>query len=88
MEDKKTILKEAEELIYGDRAAAYGPVSVSFNRIAKGWTEIVGTPITAEQVGLMMIWLKVCRQVNKDSHDNLIDIAGYVGCIDKIKRGE
>lgn len=88
MTTDKTILKEAEELIYGDRAAAYGPVSVSFNRIAAGWAQIVGTQVTAEQVGLMMIWLKVCRQVNKDSHDNLVDVAGYVGCIDKIKKGE
>lgn len=85
-ENKKgTILAEANELIYGDRAAAYGPVSISFNRIAKFWSIIAGSEITAEQVGLMMVALKMSRQMSKSGRDNLVDIAGYAGCLAKIE---
>lgn len=80
-----TILAEANELIYGDRAAAYGPVSVSFERIAKFWETILTVPVTAEQVGLCMIALKMSRQISKSGRDNLVDIAGYAGCIAKME---
>lgn len=84
-----TVLAEAENLIYGDREKDYGKVSDNFADIAKGWQVIVKTNITPEQVGLMMAWLKICR-ANKDNcekRDSLVDLAGYAGCIDKIKQG-
>jgi hypothetical protein len=82
---KGTILAEANDLIYGDRAAAYGPVTISFERIAQFWSIIAKTDITAEQVGLMMIALKMSRQISKSGRDNLVDIAGYAGCIAKME---
>lgn len=81
------ILEEAAALIYGDREADYGSVTENFGNIAKGWSVLAGTEITPEQVGLMMVWLKISRQVNKPKHDNLVDAAGYIGCIDKIQKG-
>lgn len=84
----QNILDEAKALIYGERAAAYGPVSASFARIAAMWTIVLGHDVTPEQVGLMLVTMKVCRQVHKPQHDNLVDIAGYVGCIDKLGKGE
>jgi hypothetical protein len=84
-----TILDTAKGLIYGDRLKDYGKTVDNFNAIAVGWTEIAKTPLTPEQVGLMMIWLKVCRANNDNckKEDNIIDIAGYAGCIEKIKKG-
>jgi hypothetical protein len=85
MEDKeKTILEEAQELIYGDRQVEYGSAKESFGNIAKGWEVIFKTTCTPEQVVLAMIWLKTCRELNKPKRDNIVDIAGYAGCIDKI----
>lgn len=84
-QESKTVLQEANELIYGDRAAAYGPVTVSFERIAKFWEVILETKITAEQVGLCMIALKMSRQISKAGRDNVVDIAGYAGCIAKME---
>jgi len=84
-----TVLQEAESLIYGDREKDYGKTSDNFKDIAKGWEVIAKTTITPEQVGLMMAWLKICR-ANKDNcekRDSLIDLAGYAGCIEKIKKG-
>lgn len=81
---KGTVLTEANELIYGDRAAAYGPVTTSFERIGKFWETILGVPVTAEQVGLCMIALKISRQISRSGRDNIVDIAGYAGCIAKM----
>ena len=89
MENNTTVLQEAESLIYGDREQDYGKTSDNFADIAKGWEVIFKTKITPEQVGLAMIWLKVCRG-NKDNcekRDSIVDIAGYAGCIEKIKLG-
>ena len=83
-----TVLQEAESLIYGDREKDYGKTSDNFADIAKGWEVIAKTTITPEQVGLMMAWLKICR-ANKDNcekRDSLVDLAGYAGCIEKIKK--
>jgi hypothetical protein len=84
-----TILDTAKELIYGDREKDYGKTSDNFKDIAKGWEVITKATITPEQVGLMMAWLKICR-ANKDNcekQDSLVDLAGYAGCIEKIKKG-
>ena len=82
------ILEEANDLIYGDRAAAYGSAEANFRRIATGWEIILGTTITPEQVGLCMAWLKMARQVGKPNRDNLVDAAGYLGCVEKVQKGQ
>jgi hypothetical protein len=84
-----TILDTAKGLIYGDREKDYGKTSDNFKDIAKGWEVITKATITPEQVGLMMAWLKICR-ANKDNcekEDSLVDLCGYAGCIEKIKKG-
>jgi hypothetical protein len=84
-----TILEQANEIINGDRAKDYGPASENFQRIADLWTPIFGHPVTVEQVCLAMIQLKVARLCKSPDHrDSWMDIAGYVGCWDKIQRGE
>lgn len=77
------ILEEANDLIYGDRAKSYGRVTDNFGRIAKGWEVILGQPITIEQVGLCMAWLKIAREIGNPKRDNLVDAAGYLGCVAK-----
>jgi hypothetical protein len=37
-----------------------------------------------EDVALMMVALKLSRECNKHKEDNLLDIAGYIGTIEKI----
>lgn len=73
----KSVLTEAESLVHGSRNAAYGSPLDSFQRTAKMWSAILGHEIQAEQVGLCMIALKLCRECNKSQRDNLVDIAGY-----------
>lgn len=86
-----TVLQEAQNIIYGDRQEAYGSATDNFERTTAGWNAILSKKlndkITPEDVGLMMIWLKVSCEVNKPTRDNLIDICGYAGCIEKVKKG-
>lgn len=86
-EESSNILKTAERLIYGDRQASYGSVSGNFGRIAQMWSAILGTEVCGKDVGLCMIAVKIAREVNKPSEDNLIDIAGYAGCLEKLEKG-
>lgn len=84
-----TVMDEAKGLIYGDREKDYGRTTDNFKDIAKGWEVITKATITPEQVGLMMAWLKICRanQDNCEKRDSLIDLCGYAGCIEKVKKG-
>lgn len=88
MKKEQNILQEAESLIYGERQKEYGSSKKSFTKIAKGWEQIFDCEITPEKVALAMIWLKTCRELNKEKRDNIVDIAGYAGCIDKIKNNK
>jgi hypothetical protein len=84
-----SILQQADEIINGERAADYGSAQENFKRIADLWSVVFGRPVTVEQVCLAMIQLKVARLCNSPGHrDSWMDIAGYVGCWDKIQRGE
>ena len=49
----------------------------TYERTATLWLAFLGKTITAEDVPLMMILLKVSREANKHKRDNLVDIAGY-----------
>jgi len=85
----KTVLEEAQSLIYGDREQDYGKTSDNCADIAKGWSVLFKTTVTPEQVALAMAWLKICR-ANKDNcskRDSYVDLCGYAGCIEKIKKG-
>jgi len=93
---KKSILEEAEEIINGDRAKAYGHPTPNHRAIASLWQaylnnrETLGIEgdLTPEDAALMMVLLKVARlQFLPDHRDSLVDIAGYVGCVERIVEG-
>lgn len=84
MNEHKSILLEAEEIINGPRRDSYGPVEESFQRVAAVWSAVLKTTITPHQVALCMIGLKLCREANKPARDNLVDICGYAGLAEKV----
>ena len=71
------VLEEAGAIITGPRREAYGPVEQSFGAVASAWSSILGSEVTAREVALCMIALKVMRDANKPGRDNLVDICGY-----------
>lgn len=80
-----TILEEAQKVVYGDRQDDYGTVLENFNTIAKLWSGVLKVEVTAEQVGLCMVQVKVARQMYKPKRDNLVDGAGYFATLEKME---
>ena len=82
----ESILQEAQRIINGERRESYGGVLESFDRIAKLWEPILGTAVSAEQVGLCLIQLKVARYLHGQQRDSIVYIAGYAGCLEKMAK--
>lgn len=73
----KSPAKEAASLVSGARQSAYGTPLDNMERTAKIFSAIIGAPVTAEQAALCMVGLKLARESNKHTYDNIVDIAGY-----------
>lgn len=84
------ILRQAEELINGDRAQTYGDPAISFGRICDLWHALgfhkwnaekqEWEDITPVDVALALMQLKVSRIVGQPDHaDSWADAAGYTG---------
>jgi Domain of unknown function (DUF6378) len=89
-----TILQEAQEIIYGDREETYGRPDKNLNAIAALWTDYLfakakggteGIFISPQDVCMMMVLMKVARQVNSFKRDNLVDICGYAALNDRLE---
>lgn len=82
----------AHRLVLGDRNAAYGNPHEDFAGTALMWTGLLNTvlkrPLTASDVALMMVALKLRRHAYKPKDDNLVDAHGYLTCLEWIERGE
>ena len=81
----ESVLVEAERIINGQRAIDYGDTLDSFTRIGQLWSPVLGVEVTAEQVALCMVGLKVARAMNGYHRDSIVDIAGYAGCVERIQ---
>ena len=69
--EREQVLIEARALITGDRAAQYGNAADNFNRIAQGWSALLGVEISAHQVALCMMWLKMSRIAHQPGQASL-----------------
>lgn len=76
---RTTLLEEANELIHGERAEAYG--SALENAVA--WAEMfraaTGLDVKPEHYPISQICTKLVRQRHKSKRDNMRDVAGYAG---------
>ena len=71
-------LKKAKELLSGDREKEYGNKKVNHENIAKLWTAYLKTEVSAHDVAICMLLLKVARlQQGTPSADAYIDMVGY-----------
>lgn len=80
---RKDILDAAEKIVTGERQQTYGDPEDNFGTIAQMWEAYLGVPISAMDVSMMMVLLKVARVSGRPdltTIDNFIDICGYAAC--------
>ena len=68
---------QAQALVYGDRNASYGEPLDDMGRTAQLWSAILGVEVTAEQVAMCMICVKLSRLCHAMKADSVTDICGY-----------
>ena len=89
---KEEILKKARDLITGDRNETHGDAFQNHAEIAEFWNIYLDkklqpmASITAEDVALMMVLMKISRntQGKKNNLDNFIDMCGYAAIAGEI----
>ena len=69
-----------------DRRRTYGEPELLFARVAERWSQVLGVKVTAAQVGLCLIDLKLVRLTVDPGHlDSLVDVAGYAACVREVR---
>jgi len=86
--DRFDLLDQAKDTVK-DRGEEYGTVVENFNRAALIWSSVLGRPVTAQEVALCMIGLKLARlSYDPDSEDGWVDVAGYAACGGEVSKAE
>lgn len=83
--DKENCLQIADRLTSGDRQESYGHPLDDFSRTAKLWSAVLGIDVTAEQVALCMVCVKISRECHQPKADNIIDGCGYFRTLEMVK---
>ena len=74
------ILRTADKLTHGDRNAAYGDPVDNYRHTASITNSILGTKLTAHEMALAMVAVKLARLAKNPGHkDSYIDAAAYLG---------
>lgn len=83
------ILDTAKRIVTGDREQQYGSPEDNFATIAGFWTTYLEREVTAHDVAMMMVLLKVARiQSGQVKADNYVDLAGYAACAAEMAGGK
>ncbi len=81
-----TMLHEAARVV-SERRVAYGDPATSMASVAARWSVTLGTPVSAAQVVLCLIDLKLARLAHDPSHqDSILDVAGYAAVLREVTR--
>jgi hypothetical protein len=72
-----TLAADAVQAVTGPRQRDYAHPKVNFQRIANLWSIVLDVDITPEQVALCMIQVKIAREMNRHTRDNVVDLIGY-----------
>jgi hypothetical protein len=81
----ETVLQEAQRLVHTDRGTDYGHPLDDFTKTAEMFNAWRGTKLTADDVAVFMVFVKLSREANKHKRDNLVDVCGYAQTLMMVK---
>ena len=82
-DSEQSILTEAESIVNGSRNSDYGGTE-GIERIAQVASLLTNKNITAKDIALIMISLKLVRESFNHKRDNLVDACGYMELLNKL----
>ena len=81
----EAMLRQAARVV-GQRRRAYGDPAASMAAVAARWSITLGQPVTAAQVVLCLIDLKLARLGHDPAHaDSILDVAGYAAVLEEVR---
>ena len=83
---EKTAYEQAAIITSDERNKNYGPPIENHTRIAQIWSGILNRSVTATEVILCMIGVKLAREAHCHKQDNFTDIIGYAKICDEDER--
>ena len=86
--ETESILSEAERRVNGDRQADYSDPVANFKHIADSASSISKEELSPTTCAIVMIAVKLARENYKHKRDNLVDLAGYVEILNRIRESE
>jgi hypothetical protein len=79
--NRTAVLEDALAAVNGERNQSYSEPEDNFGRTAQLWSAYLTVDITAVDVAVLMVLLKVARLMHTPGHvDSWVDIAGYAAC--------
>lgn len=84
-EGAESILQEAQRLTHGDRQQAYGNPFDTYDRAAAITNILLNTQLTAADLAVIMLAVKLSRESFGPKRDNRVDIAGFAWVLDRCK---
>ena len=80
------LLKHAAGVV-DKRRGEYGEPEDLFANVAARWSQVLGIRVTAAQVAVCLMDLKMARLAHDPKHlDSLVDVLGYGACLREITR--
>ena len=87
----ESMVDEARRIVLGDRNSSYGDPRSDYEKTAKIWSGLLAhklkADISAEEAILMMVGLKLSREVHRQKRDNIVDAHGYLLCYEWASTG-
>jgi len=79
------LLKEATELVGGERQEEYGDKLTNHTNIADFWSIFLKKKITAHDVAICMALVKIARLMHQHKKDSYLDLAAYAAIAGEIE---